>query len=48
VKSFWPCGVIGRRSGLINLSAKGEIFYVESLKFGERLTGKADANTEPS
>ena len=44
-----PGGEIGIHSRLIeNLSAFSETGRVELVKFGERLTGKADANTEPS
>ena len=41
-------GEIGKHNRLGILSALGEILGVESLKFGETLTGRADGNPEPS
>jgi hypothetical protein len=44
-----PGGGIGRHSRLrYILSAFSETERVELVKFGESLTGRADANTEPS
>ena len=43
-----PDGEIGRRNGLVRLSTSRAIYYVNVVKFGERLTGNADANAEPS